>query len=355
VESNDLGDAGRLHSLATASGDNPTTIFSTLLLTFSPASSHLRPVGLESPSAFAARGQNLDSADAEPSWRRENMRSGAPIMAENYMPLLEQLLSRTQQEEIAGPGSYYLCILGTYPADFNMIEYGQRLVHYLPQLKARGVKKVLVAVNGSPDSAKLLAEIIGIPDEVELIADPSGEFGRTFGVKRGWLPDQDELSIGDLKVPISPYAKLFGMLLGLGARDTLPSVITGYLGNPSGSNKWIESALAQGQRSGRWPNSVLQLDETGSVTSNEFDNLPLVGSWGRRPLELATLRLQTMLGVSLERWSDLQPVDDRCLTQLGGLLVVDDNGRALYEWRDNGICNVADFEKVLESLDAIVK
>ena len=39
-----------------------------------------------------------------------------------------------------------------------------------------------------------------------------------------------------------------------------------------------------------------------------------------RPLELATLRLQTMLGVSLANWDELQPVDDRCLTQLGGLV-----------------------------------
>ena len=30
-----------------------------------------------------------------------------------------------------------------------------------------------------------------------------------------------------------------------------------------------------------------------------FEALPLVGTWGRRPLELATLRLQNMVGLSL--------------------------------------------------------
>eukprot|EP00965_Chrysotila_dentata_P184601 6093696-Pleurochrysis_carterae.AAC.3 len=36
----------------------------------------------------------------------------------------------------------------------------------------------------------------------------------------------------------------------------------------------------------RWPNTALKLDESGAVVSNSFDELPLVGSWGRRPLEL---------------------------------------------------------------------
>ena len=38
-----------------------------------------------------------------------------------------------------------------------------------------------------------------------------------------------------------------------------------------------------------------------------FSQLPLVGDWGRRPLELATLRLQNMVGVSLSRWGELAP------------------------------------------------
>ena len=36
-------------------------------------------------------------------------------------------------------------------------------------------------------------------------------------------------------------------------------MITGYLGNPSGRRAWIESALEQGQRAGRWPDNVLDL------------------------------------------------------------------------------------------------
>ena len=111
-----------------------------------------------------------------------------------------------------------LVIFGTYPADFNMIEYAQKVRHYWPQLKAKGVDSGLIVVNGSPDSCKRLSEILDLPADVELLSDEAGEAGRRFGVSTGWLPDSD----------LNPYLKLLGMLLGLGASATLPSVSTGY-------------------------------------------------------------------------------------------------------------------------------
>jgi hypothetical protein len=241
-------------------------------------------------------------------------------------------------------------VVGTYPADFNMIEYAQKLRHYLPALEEKGVSRFLCTVNGKQSSCELLADMVGIPERVELLADEAGEAGRAFGVERGWLPDQDTIELFGNEIPMSPYAKLLGMLVGLGAGNTLPSVITGYLGNPSGVHGWIESAIAQGQSKGRWPDMALDLDAAGNVQKNSFNELPVVGSWGRRPLELATLRLQTMLGVSLAKWDELQPADDRCLTQLGGLVAVRD-GKVVYEWKDNGICAVAHFEDLLKALD----
>jgi len=241
-----------------------------------------------------------------------------------------------------------LLVLGTYPADFNMIEYAQKLRHYAPQLRDKGIERTLCVVNGKPSSCKLLAELVDLPESIELLADEEGTAGRAFGVNRGWMPDEDTINLG-IDVPVSPYAKLFGMLLGLGAVNTLPSVIAGYIGNPNGVNGWIESSLALGQQQGRWPDVALELDGA-EVVKNEFDELPLVGGWGRRPLELATLRLQTMLGISLSKWDDLQPVDDRCLTQLGGLVAVGDDGRVRYEWRDGGICHTANFEDLLAAL-----
>ena len=228
-------------------------------------------------------------------------------------------------------GAKTLVVFGTYPADFNMIEYAQKLRHYQDALRAKGIERFVCIANGKPASCTSLAEILSLPDDVELLADESGAAGRAFGVSTGWLADNAD---------VSPYAKRFGMLLGLGAGNTLPSVITGYIGNPYGEAGWIQSSLDQGSGAGRWP----------AVPGDEFQNLPVVGSWGRRPLELATLRLQNMIGISIANWQQLQPSDDRCLTQLGGLLAVDADGRPLYQWRDNGICATADFEALLRAL-----
>ena len=69
-----------------------------------------------------------------------------------------------------------------------------------------------------------------------------------------------------------------------------------------------------------------------------------MGTWERRPLELATLRLQSMLGISIANWKamapDQQALDAGVLTQLGACLVVDAKGSALFEWKDPGICAV---------------
>ena len=241
-----------------------------------------------------------------------------------------------------------MVVFGTYAADFNAIEYGQRLRYYWPLLQnEKNVDECAFLLNCQPSAAVTLQQELDLPDSIEIWVDPTGAAGRQFGVQRGWLAD---------KYPnVNPFVKLFGMLWGLGAWATLPAVIGGYLGNPfAPPQRWIEDALAVGQRKGRWPDNVLELyQENGSVNHNKFSELPVVGSWPRRPLELATLRLQSMLGISLAKWKELSPdqeaLDAGVLTQLGGCLVVE-NGKAVYEWRDPGICAVANFEDMLKKL-----
>ena len=74
--------------------------------------------------------------------------------------------------------------------------------------------------------------------------------------------------------------------------------------------------------------------------------------WGVRPFELATLRLQNLKDVQLAHYDELKPGDDRCLTQLGGCAVVGPGGAPLYSWVDRGLCDVPDFEALLEEVDA---
>ena len=238
-----------------------------------------------------------------------------------------------------------LIVLGTYAADFNAIEYGQRLRYYWPQLQRKGVTRAALLLNAQPAAAVALADAVDLPSDIALWVDNTGTVGRKFGVNRGWLPDNSQ---------VNPFLKLFGMLWGLGAWATLPAVIGGYIGNPFVGQPWIEDALAVGQRKGRWPDNALELSDTGDVVTNKFADLPLVGSWPRRPLELATLRLQSMLGISLAKWKELAPdeqaLEAGVLTQLGGCVITDANGKVLYEYRDPGICAVANFETILKKL-----
>ena len=135
----------------------------------------------------------------------------------------------------------------------------------------------------------------------------------------------------------------------------MPAVIGGYIGNPFVPQPWIEDALAVGQKKDRWPNTALELnDTTGDIVVNKFAELPLVGSWKRRPLELATLRLQNMVDISIKNWSELAPTKDALnagvLTQLGGCVIVDSSGNEVFTWRDPGICAVANFEDILKKV-----
>ena len=251
-----------------------------------------------------------------------------------------------------------MLVFGTYAADFNAIEYAQRLRYYLPQLKNRGITKVGLVLNCEPEAAKTMVKMIDLKTDatasdgdedtmVELLVDPTGNAGRQFGVGRGWRPDDEEMS---------PYLKLFGMLWGLGAWATLPAVIGGYIGNPFFGQPWVEDALAVGQKNGRFPSNALELDgQTGDVKVNKFTELPVVGEWERRPLELATLRLQNMVDISIKNWQPLAPTKEALnagvLTQLGGITVVDSSsGNELFQWKDPGICAVANFEQILTKI-----
>jgi hypothetical protein len=287
--------------------------------------------------AAPGAGLTVPLSAAKPATSLQGM--SLPRVSDGTLVDLGEALSSTEV------GGKTMMVLGSFPADFNCIEYMQRIRFYLPQLEAKGVARVLMIVNGGAPACEKLAEIVDLPDRVELYADPSGEAGRRFGVSRGWMPDAD----------LSPNLKLFVVGIGLGPPwGTLPAVLTGYFGNPSGRRDWIESALLQGQLAKRWPDSVLELDEaadgSATVKRNKFDDFPLFGGWGRRPLELATLRLQNLVSIQFKNWEALKPAEDRCLTQLGGCAVVGEKGEALFSWVDQGLCDVPDFQDLVEAL-----
>ena len=234
-----------------------------------------------------------------------------------------------------------LLCFGTHAADFNAIEYLQKIRFYLPRLRDAGVSRVACVLNADAAQCRTLAELLDVPDdEIELFADPTGEAGRKFGVSRGFRPDDDALS---------PYVKLFVVGIGLGPPwGTLLPVLSGYVGSPNGRRDWIEACMQQAQSAGRVP-EPLELAADGSIAKNRFDDTPLVSDWGVRPFELATMRLQNLI-MQISRYGELGPKDPRCLTQLGGMVVVGAGGEPEYAWLDRGLCDLPDFEDVLGAL-----
>ncbi|GMH87401.1 hypothetical protein TrVE_jg12474 [Triparma verrucosa] len=264
----------------------------------------------------------------------------AKSLAGQRLELANGLGSLDVGEILQTTQSKTLVVLGTHAADFNACEYIQKLRFYLPRLKAAGVDRCMMVVNGEQKQASKLAALLDLPDEVELLSDPTGEAGRRFGCDRGFRPDDNNLN---------PYVKLTVVGLGFGPPwQTLPPVLAGYFGSPDGKRDWIEAAMRQNELNGRTP-AALTLGADGAVLANKFDDLPL--DWGVRPFELATLRLQNLKDVQLAHYGELKPADDRCLTQLGGCAVVGPGGSPLFSWVDRGLCDVADFEALLAALE----
>lgn len=238
-----------------------------------------------------------------------------------------------------------LIAFGTYAGDFNTIEYAQCLHYYWPILREEyAINKCALLVNSRPAGGLLVADSVELPSDIELWVDNTGDMARQFNVSRGWLPD----------VSIHPFLKLLGMMpWGLGAPGTLAAILEGYTGSSSKQKPWIQDALAIGQAKGRWPDSILDIDDDGSIIRNKFDDFVAVGWWPLRPFESATLRLQSLFGISLSNWDITMPDKEamQCgvLTQLGGCVVVKDSV-PIFEWRDDGCCAILDFEFLLQEL-----
>jgi len=112
----------------------------------------------------------------------------------------------------ATSGKTMLCF-GTHAADFNAIEYLQKLRFYGPRLRAAGVDRLCCVVNGEAAQCETLVDLLDVPSDVEVFSDPTGEAGRMFGVSRGFRPDDDSLS---------PFVKLFVVGIGPGRCCSLP-------------------------------------------------------------------------------------------------------------------------------------
>lgn len=241
----------------------------------------------------------------------------------------------------------------THFGDFNSWEVLQQLRTALRESRLGGARIRVVGI-GSVKSGRKLAQLLDLPDGLELYADPAGACHQALGFSRGALPQYAET--------INPYLRVFLMLLGVGSPGTIRTVLSGYFGNNTLSREhtsWVDEALKQGAARGRFPTRVPQRLpwEAAKPGEDQWVDFAAAGSkvWdgrgfgetGLRPFELATVRLQNMVGGIIENWDELKPQDDELLVQQGGAVVLGAGGEAVYFYRDKGILTYAPVEDVL--------
>lgn len=218
----------------------------------------------------------------------------------------------------AAPEDRTALVFLTHGGDLAPQELVPRLAKRLPSLRAQGVK-VLVFLMGTPENAAAFAETVGLGGELGgeggalFFADPTAAAYDALGFSKGFDPELPIVGKGALP----GWVRTGLMLAGLGSPGTMQEVARGYLGDRSAP------PIFEG--------------------SGPFD---ILGKNYQRPMELATLRLNSMVTV-LSQWKDLAPPDPALLPRLGGALVLRGR-RTVFRHDDGGILKYCD-------LDALVR
>jgi len=248
-----------------------------------------------------------------------------------------------------------LLLFLTHFGDFNSWEVAQQVRTAMSEGRTGSAKVVLVGI-GSVESGREFAKQLELPDNLELYADALGSCHKALGFSTGALPQYKE--------SLNPYFRVFLMLLGVGSPGTIRTVLGGYFGDtsmPKEQTSWVDEALKQGARQGRFPTSVPRRLpwEDKPKDGGDYAELATAGStvWdgrgfgetGLRPFELATVRLQNMVGGIIANWGKLKPDDDELLVQQGGAVVLV-GGEARYFFRDKGILTYVPITDALAAL-----
>eukprot|EP01041_Mallomonas_annulata_P006301 gene6301-12750_t len=221
---------------------------------------------------------------------------------------------------IISPQRVTLVSFLTHFADFNSWELTQRLRHDLKKMEDAGVNVVCVGI-GSSDAATEFCKLLDFPPD-KVYADETAACHRQLGFSSGPFPN----------LPLSPIVKLGLMLGGIGSPGTINAVVGGYFG----------SSKRTSDGGGRFPTNALG-KELSEIGSGAWDSL---GKTGLRPFELATLRLQNMMGGILDNWELLAPKNQNLVIQQGGSILFDGVETA-YRYDDKGILTYTPIDEVL--------
>jgi hypothetical protein len=226
----------------------------------------------------------------------------------------------------------------------------------------------VVAVGiGGREAGKKFADLVGFPEDLlyyDSIAACCAALECSAGFGR-------ESALAEQSNAASPYLRLLPMLVGIGSPGTLFKVIYafapgdklfrgttymyiymymyeytyiyhfqvlyGYFGDRTWNPEWTRAQLAR--------------TATGSFPFVEPQTFDAVGKGYLRPFELATIRLQNMIGI-LKNWFELIPSNADLVVQQGASLVLE-NGTTLYTFKDKGILVYAGDDGVRSVEDVI--
>jgi len=251
---------------------------------------------------------------------RQAARGISQVCATSDYDILKDLrvpsVSSDQERAVVKQSGRQLLVLLTHFGDLSSWEYAQQLRFSLPALQEQGVEVVAVGIGGK-EAAKKFAKLNDFPEEL-LYYDEQGACCAAMGCSAGFGRDSPLQAQSNA---LSPYLRLLPMLLGVGSPGTLQKVIYGYFGDREWDPQWIKAQLA--------------LTATGDFPYVQPQMFDKVGKGYLRPFELATVRLQNMIGI-LNNWFELIPSNADLVVQQGATLVLD-NGSTLYKFQDKGI------------------
>jgi len=208
----------------------------------------------------------------------------------------------------------------THFGDLSSWEYAQQLRLRIDDLKAQGVEVMAIGIGGEA-AAKEFAKNTNFPTDC-LYFDETAECCAALN----FAPGFGRSSAKDAQSnALSPYLRLLPMLLGIGSPGTLKRVIYGYFGDRNYNPQWTVETL--------------KASATGSFPYVDPGTFDLLGTGYLRPFELATVRLQNMIGI-LDQWSDLIPDNEDLVVQQGGTLVMQGDATE-YRFDDTGILGYA--------------
>lgn len=283
--------------------------------------------GVAKVSTFGARSSRLTKVHASTVEKTSEQTAQSFATVANYPVLRASDNSEVTLTSLLAKDKKTVFAFLTHFGDFNCWELAQRLIFTSPEFADANADIRMVGI-GSVESARKFASMLDI-DAATVYADPTASIYKALGYARGFMPESD----------LNGYVKMFPMLLGISSPGTIQAVLRGYRGDSQARRDWVSSSLRQGTSQDRFPSYFPEGSEGVGLWN-------LVGKEGLRPFELATLRLQNMVGV-LGNWDELAPKDDQLVVQQGGTMVVRPDGSTAFAFADRGILTYADVDELL--------